>query len=203
MKSTLPHILVVDDDTRLRGLIRRYLVDNNFIVVTAENAAKARKILESLKFDLVVLDVMMPDETGIQFLNNLRKTSPLPVLMLTAQNEITDRITGLETGADDYLAKPFEPKELVLRIKSVLKRSAANTENIIPGLSTAEQELLKILNEAKGEIVSRAKLAGRLGNITERAVDVQVMRLRKKLAAIGQNLYIQTIRGSGYKISIS
>ena len=204
MKATLPHILIVDDDTRLRNLIRQYLLDNNFIIATAENADHARQILKSMRFDLIILDVMMPSETGFEFLSSLRKTSQIPVLMLTAQNEISERITGLESGADDYLAKPFEPKELVLRVKSILKRSLEVTAKQIQGLTSAEQDLLNILSTSKGEIVERTALAAQLGNISERAVDVQVTRLRKKLADLGfENLYIQTIRGIGYRLDIS
>lgn len=204
MKATLPHILIVDDDTRLRNLIRRYLLENNFVVATAENASKARQFLSSLRFDLVVLDVMMPGETGVQFLTTLRKSSQLPVLMLTAQNEVPDRITGLEAGADDYLAKPFEAKELVLRIKSILKRQTQDKLSFDGlGLTTAEQQLVEILAENKGNAISRKDLAAKLGNISERAVDVQVTRLRKKLADVpDKNLYIQTIRGMGYKLNI-
>lgn len=198
MKSTLPHILVVDDDTRLRGLIRRYLTDNDFVVVAAESAAKAREISKTLKFDLIVLDVMMPGETGVEFLSDLRKNSQLPVLMLTAQSEVSDRIKGLETGADDYLAKPFEPKELVLRIKSILKRRPSST-SLREGLTTAEEGLLAIFMERQDQIITRNELAAKLGGISERAVDVQVLRLRKKL---DKKFHIQTIRGSGYRLNL-
>jgi len=201
MKSALLHILIVDDDNRLRSLIRRYLVDNGFIAVMAPDAAQARKILKTLKFDLIILDVMMPNETGVEFLKDLRKTSQIPVLMLTAQNESADRIAGLETGADDYLAKPFEPKELILRIKSILKRQPSPIMAEMPqGLTTAEEDLLNIFIKRPNQIITRSELAISLGNISERAVDVQVLRLRKKL---DKNLHIQTIRGSGYKLNIS
>lgn len=218
MKSNLLHILIVDDDARLRKLIKRYLDDNDFVTVTAETAAKAREILQHLKFDLIVLDVMMPSETGREFLNKLRKTSQMPVLMLTAQGETSDRITGLEAGADDYLTKPFEPKELVLRIKSILKRQPKmgirfggydfdpntgvlkNAEKNIH-LTSAEELLLK--NLATNVALTREELAELLKLDSPRAVDVQITRLRKKIEHDPKKpVYIVTVRGSGYKLNV-
>lgn len=201
----LPHILVVDDDSRLRALIRKYLSENGFISASAENADKARETLENLKFDLIVLDVMMPNETGNEFLKTLRKTSEVPVLMLTAQGEPHERIEGLESGADDYMAKPFEPKELVLRIKSILRRQQPKKilfENA--GLTPSEQALVDMFIDAPNNTISRVELAEKLGGISERAVDVQVMRLRKKIEQDPKKpKYIQTLRGEGYKLLIS
>lgn len=195
----MPHILVVDDDTRLRALLRKYLTDNGFLVVSAESAASAREQLKYLSFDLVLLDVMMPQETGIEFLKKLRAKSQVPVLMLTAMAEGNDRINGLEQGADDYLTKPFEPKELVLRINSILKRvkpvSAIKVETS-GNLTTAEQHLLGQLTSQPNQAITREEIAKKNG-IDERAVDVQIARLRKKLVNPNQ---IQTVRGSGYKI---
>jgi len=204
MKSTLPHILIVDDDNRLRGLIGRYLKENGFIIAAAAGAKNAREVLKFLRFDLIILDVMMPGETGFEFLHELRKTSQIPVLMLTAQNESSDRITGLETGADDYLAKPFEPKELVLRVRAILKRQPQGKFDFAAlGLTGAELELMNILAENSGQVIARSALAAKLGGIKERAVDVQVARLRKKLAdSAEKNLYIQTVRGAGYRLKI-
>ncbi len=203
MKSALPHILVVDDDTRLRALIRKFLGENGFVTASAENAAKAREVLQYLKFDLIVLDVMMPNESGIDFLKTLRKTSQIPVLMLTAQNEPQNRIDGLETGADDYLSKPFEPKELVLRIKSILKRQKPKHNFETVGLTANELQLIEILSQKAGNVITRDELAARLGNITARAVDVQITRLRKKIEVDPKKpIYIQSIRGIGYKLNV-
>lgn len=201
MKAHLPNILIVDDDDRLRALIHKYLVDNGFVVVTAASAEAARVAMSHMTFNLVILDVMMPVETGFEFLEKLRKTSQTPVLMLTAQGEPSERIEGLEAGADDYLTKPFEPKELVLRIKSILKRGQPKKLEI-QGLTSGEEALLNILAENMGQTISRETLAQKLGNPNERAVDVQVTRLRKKLEDMGnKQVYIQTVRGSGYRLN--
>ena len=200
MKSTLPHILVVDDDNRLRALLRKFLTESGYMVVGAESAHTAREHLAYMQFDLIVLDGMMPKETGFDFLKKLRTTSDIPVLMLTAMGESADRITGLENGADDYLTKPFEPKELVLRINSILKRTTkpveSKTSDYADGLTTAEENLLSLLMAQLNKPISRAEIAAK-SNIDERAVDVQIARLRKKLK---NSNAIQTVRGEGYKL---
>lgn len=211
MVADLPHILVVDDDDRLRTLLQKYLSDNGFVVVSATDAADARQKLKSLAFDLIILDLMMPGESGLEFAEDYRKTSIVPILMLTAMGESDDRIRGLECGADDYLTKPFEPRELLLRINNILKRSQmAPTEPDAPTvismgeaafdldrgeltlsgvpvrLTTVEVQLLKALAERPGEPLSRDDLIVRTGAATDansggRAIDVQVTRLRRKI----------------------
>lgn len=217
-----PHILVIDDDTRLRELLRKFLTENGFRVTTSADAGEARKMLISLEFDLVVLDVMMPGESGLELTSGLREFSEVPILLLTAMGEPEDRIDGLERGADDYLSKPFEPRELLARIRSILRRAApqrgGQTEIVLGDhrydpvrqqllgpegpvrLTGAEARLLQVLAANPGHPISRDALQkqSRLGG-TVRAVDVQVNRLRRK---IEPNLkvprYLQTIRGQGY-----
>jgi len=211
MVADLPHILVVDDDDRLRELLRKYLSDNGFIVISATDAANARAKLASLAFDLIVLDLMMPGESGLDFAADLRTTSDVPILMLTAMGEAEDRIRGLEHGADDYLTKPFEPRELLLRVNNILKRvPQSSTKDDVPRiitmgaasfdldrgvlkiderpvrLTTVEVQLLKVLGERPGEPLSRDDLIERTGAGADasgggRAVDVQVTRLRRKI----------------------
>ena len=217
MKATLPHILIIDDDERLRRLIKKYLDENGFVAVTARDAVHAREVLQYLIFDLLILDVMMPGESGFAFLKELRETSQIPVLMLTAQGEPHDRISGLEAGADDYLAKPFEPKELSLRIKAILKRlqnefkfggftlsyGVLKKAGEIVNLTAAEEKLLKILSEKNGEVANRAELSQQLNNLSERAIDVQINRLRKKIEDNPRApVYIQSVRGKGYRLKI-
>jgi two-component system phosphate regulon response regulator OmpR len=221
--ADLPHLLVVDDDTRLRGLLARYLGEQGHIVTTAESALAARALMRSLAFDLLVLDVMMPGETGLDFARALRaQGSATPILMLTARGEAEERIAGLEAGADDYLPKPFEPRELLLRIAAILRRAAPPREEaplvrlgrwrfdparseLIAGdetvrLTDAETGLLSVLAETPGEIVSREELVERsTGAVNERSIDVQVNRLRRKIEADPRApRYLQTVRGSGY-----
>jgi two-component system, OmpR family, phosphate regulon response regulator OmpR len=224
--NTLPHILVVDDDDRLRELLRRYLSEHGFIVTSASDAADARVKMQSLAFDLMVLDIMMPGESGLEFAKHLRAEGNhrLPVLLLTAMGEPEDRIHGLEAGVDDYLTKPFEPRELVLRISAILRRAPQETaqepkQNVRFGaycfdierqrlskgdepvhLTTQEQAILALLAQRTGRPVSREELA-QAGGVTgnERSVDVQINRLRKKIEdSAGKPLYIVTARGSGY-----
>ncbi len=220
MDSDLPHILVVDDDVRLRELLRKYLSENDFFVVTASDTADARGKLENLALDLIVLDLMMPGETGLDFTNSLRKTSTMPILMLTAMGEPGDRIEGLEKGADDYLAKPFEPRELVLRIHSILRRLPRRPEippevrlgrvtfdlardelrrdGVPVRLTEVEAALLRKLAEKPGSILSREELSLNTG-AGRRAVDVQVTRLRRKIEQDPKlPRYLQTVRGKGY-----
>ena len=225
------HLLIVDDDERIRGLLQKFLMRHGFLVSSARDAAHAERILSGLDFDLVVLDVMMPGEDGISFCKRLRETRDLPILLLTAKNETDDRVAGLEAGADDYLAKPFEPKELLLRINSILRRvpptepadvapkvlhlgalrydvekgSLWQGENPVR-LTATESQLMRIFSGAPGEAMSRAKLVEDLGRdggqAQERAVDVQITRLRRKLEADPkQPRYLQTVRGAGYMLA--
>ena len=218
-----PHVLVVDDDTRLRELLRKYLSDNGYVVATAADAADARAKLAALAVDLIVLDVMMPGEDGLTLTRALRAAGGPPILLLTAMGEVDDRIRGLESGADDYLAKPFEPRELLLRMASILRRvprpevarvlrlgafawdlerSELRCGNETVRLTTAEGQLLAILAEAAGTVVERDDLAARTGTAANpRAVDVQVTRLRRKLEDDPRNpRYLQTVRGQGYML---
>lgn len=217
-----PHILVVDDDTRIRELLSRYLQDNGFYVATAKDTIEARERLAMFQFDLMVLDVMMPGETGTEYAAILRKTSDLPILMLTAMAEAEDRISGLESGVDDYLTKPFEPRELLLRVHAILKRSHTQKaeKQLIPigtlrfdpdtlqlfqdneriYLTQNEAGLLAILTAHPGETITREMLAEHMGiTINERSIDVQVTRLRQKIEPDPkQPRYLQTVRGVGY-----
>jgi two-component system phosphate regulon response regulator OmpR len=221
------HILVVDDDTRLRQLLRKYLSDNGYAVSTAGDAAEARQLLEQVAFDLIVLDVMMPGEDGLSLTRALRKgANPVPILLLTAMSEVDDRIKGFESGADDYLSKPFEPRELLLRIASILRRAPReevveaprtlklgefvwdlgrqelSRDGEVVRLTSAEVQLLAILAETPGQGLSRDDLAARTGNAANpRAVDVQVTRLRKKLEDDPRlPRFLQTVRGMGYML---
>ncbi|CCQ72288.1 response regulator [Magnetospira sp. QH-2] len=218
-----PHILVVDDDDRLRDLLKRYLGDNGFLVTAASDAADARARLAAMAFDLIVLDVMMPGETGLELVTDLHRTMDVPVLLLTAMGEPEDRISGLEAGADDYLSKPFDPRELVLRINSILRRVVPKTETVTESvrfgdihydtdreelsregepirLTSFEAQMLRILVERAGEVLSRedlTRLSGAAGG--ERSVDVQVTRLRRKIETDPRSpRYLQTVRGRGY-----
>ena len=222
------HLLVVDDDRRIRALLQRFLSENGYRVTTAGNAAEARLALNSLVFDLLVLDVMMPGENGIDFARALRVTSQVPILMLTARAEATDRVAGLETGVDDYLTKPFEARELLLRIGSILRRAApreasapvvaaqfgpftysAERGELRRGddgavrLTDRERDMLRLLVEARGETVTREALAGSGAAENERTVDVQVNRLRRKIERDPANpAHLQTVRGQGYRLLV-
>ena len=219
-------MLVVDDDTRLRELLKSFLSRSGLRVSTAGNAAAARQQLDALHFDLIVLDVMMPGQTGLEFAGELRKTSDVPILMLTAMGDPKDRIAGLETGADDYLGKPFEPRELLLRIQSILRRgrpaeppSAPDRVTFGPfqfdlalgeltqndkrvALTDAEIALLRALGAQLGEVLSRETLCKSVGGgVNERAIDVQVTRLRRKIEPDpGFPRYLRTVRGQGYRL---
>lgn len=215
------HILIVDDDDRLRALLTKYLSEQGFMVTAAAGAAEARRKLAWFVFDLIVLDVMMPGESGLSLLESLRDAPPAPVLMLSAMGDADDRIRGLETGAEDYLAKPFEPKELVLRIRAILRRALAQAEraksitfgdcrfDVAAGqlkrgqeavpLTTGEAAILRKLAENIGTPIARAELSGLISAESERAVDVQITRLRKKIGEnAGKPAYLQTVRGAGY-----
>jgi len=224
-----PHILVVDDDTRLRRLLSTFLSQNGFRVSTAGDAAEARQRLASLDFDLIVLDVMMPGQTGLDFAAELRRGGNVPILMLTAMGETKDRIAGLETGVDDYLGKPFEPLELLLRIQSILRRNrpAATPLSETPrlvrfgpmqfdlelgeltreggkriALTDAEIALLRVLAARMGEVLSRETLSRSVATaVNERAIDVQVTRLRRKIEPDPSfPRYLRTVRGQGYRL---
>lgn len=216
-----PHILVVDDDDRLRSLLSKYLSEQGFMVTAAASAAEARRKLSAFIFDLLILDVMMPGETGFELLASLNNNDT-PVLMLSAMGEVEDRINGLELGADDYLNKPFEPKELVLRISAILRRVAAQEEKTqilqfgvfrfdlanlqlkkgdeVVYLTSNEALMLKLLAQQAGTPISREDLSKLMpGSSNERSIDVQMVRLRKKIEENDSKpLYIQTVRGAGY-----
>lgn len=220
--ASQPHVLVVDDDERLRKLLARFLGEHGFIVATASDAADARAKLASLTFDLVVLDLMMPGESGLDFAADLHRGSTMPILMLTAMGEPEDRIAGLECGAEDYLVKPFEPRELLLRINNILKRAAQQevpVRDVKLGqlmfdadrgelhddgrpirLTTVEAELLRALAAKPGVALSREELIDLTGAAGgDRAVDVQVTRLRRKIEPDPREpRFLQTVRGKGY-----
>ena len=226
MEQVKAHILVVDDDTRLRSLLQRFLRENDFYVSAARDAFAAREMLKNYKFDLLIVDIMMPGETGLQFLNRLRDENNVPVILLTAMGETEDRIAGLEGGADDYLPKPFEPKELVLRIRNILKRAPQKQQDAMETLdlglclydmakkelmtkqgqiihiTPVEQLLLNILGQKSGQVFSRERLAEILGaGQSPRSIDVQITRLRKKIEKDSKNpRYLQTVRGKGYML---
>lgn len=220
-----PHLLVVDDDTRIRTLLSQFLTDKGYRVTTAATAAEARRKLEALEFDLLVLDVMMPGETGIELTRSLRETREVPILMLTALAETDSRIDGLEAGADDYLAKPFDPRELLLRVNNILKRGMTaqpvQAEQVVFGpftfhiarrelkrgaeiirLTDREQEIMVLFSERAGDTVPRHELVRNEAETGERTIDVQINRLRRKIEIDPANpVYLQTVRGIGYKLS--
>ena len=226
MTDDLSHILVVDDDLRLRSLLQRFLRESGYLVSDAKDAADARTLIAEYMFDLLIVDIMMPNETGLQFLETLRKTSRVPVILLTAMGETADRIAGLELGADDYLPKPFEPKELLLRLKNILKRAPKikvvetvsfdfgncvydtekkellSKQGGIIHITPVEQSLLQILSDKSGQIFSREELADILGaGQSPRSIDVQITRLRKKIEPDSKNpRYLRTVRGKGYML---
>ena len=225
------HLLIVDDDERIRLLLQKFLVRNGFLVTTARDAEHARRILAGLDFDMIVMDVMMPGEDGISLCRSLRDSHSTPILLLTAKGETENRIEGLEAGADDYLSKPFEPKELLLRINAILRRvpdvpeDAAAPKILSLGairydmergemwqgsdlvrLTATEMQLMKIFSAQPGQAISRAKLVEDLGRdrgqAQERAVDVQITRLRRKIESdTKQPRYLQTVRGAGYMLA--
>jgi two-component system phosphate regulon response regulator OmpR len=222
-----PHLFVVDDDRRIRDLLSRFLRGEGYRVTTARNAAEAHAKLDGLAFDLLVLDVMMPGESGFDLARSIRSTSSVPILMLTARDETESRIEGLEIGADDYVTKPFEPRELSLRIANILKRARpAPTPTIesirfgpfmfhlrrgelrrgdeIVHLTDREREMLTLLAAAPGETVPRQALGTDNGSGNERAVDVQINRLRRKVERDPANpLIVQTVRGIGYRLVVA
>jgi two-component system, OmpR family, phosphate regulon response regulator OmpR len=235
MTEPSAHLLVVDDDERIRGLLQKFLIRNGFLVSVARDGDQARRILKGLEFDLLVLDVMMPGGDGISFTRDLRRTSSVPVLLLTAKGEASSRIEGLEAGADDYLVKPFEPKELLLRINAILRRVPQARPDNQPKmlqlglvrydvdrgelwrgdtpvrLTATEAQLMRVFAQSPGLAISRDRLAGDLEKTApaetgaagqERAVDVQITRLRRKIEDDPrQPRYLQTVRGEGYMLA--
>jgi len=224
MENNRNHILIVDDDNRIRDLLKDYLSENNYIVSTAENANQARERLKYFKFDIIILDVMMPGQNGYELTKEIKKQMKVPIILLTAKGEVENRIKGLELGADDYLGKPFEPKELLLRIKNTINRnnkidlkskhSVGNAEidlnKMIINLNskskkinnTEKKVLIEMLSNP-GTTFSREEIGKVSGINQERSIDVMITRLRHKLELDPKNpKYLQTIRGSGYVLWI-
>ncbi|MET4103853.1 two-component system phosphate regulon response regulator OmpR [Roseovarius sp. MBR-78] len=231
MTEPAPHLLIVDDDERIRDLLRKFLIRHGFLVSVARDAAHARRVLAGLDFDLIVMDVMMPGESGLELTRALRETHSTPILLLTAKGETTDRIEGLEAGGDDYLPKPFEPRELLLRINAILRRmpepepeekqsrlvqmglvrydmerGELSRGGTVVKLTATEVQLMRIFTSNLRQAVSRARLVEELGRddgqAQERAVDVQITRLRRKIEADPkQPRYLQTVRGEGYMLA--
>ena len=221
MAEKLYRILVVDDDTRLRGLLTKYLDDSGFNVSMAKDTTEARELMSKTQFDLLVLDVMLPEESGMDFAEKIRENSKIPILMLTAMGDQNNRIKGLEIGADDYLSKPFEPKELVLRINNILRRVNNNKsqddlcnfgdfsfsfndlrlkkDGEYIHLTDSEARILLILCKELGKTITREKLSELCGGIDDRSIDVQITRLRRKIEQNPkQPQFLQTVRNQGY-----
>ena len=224
MNNFFAHILVVDDDDGIRSLVKKYLNENNFLVTTANSAENAYEKILVIKFDLIVLDIMMPGKSGLDFINENKKMIDTPIMLLTAKGEIDDRVKGLEIGADDYLPKPFEPKELTLRIKNIIDKTKKNNQKKIVKFDSFKIDLNKLLifrngNEFKinntekiilekminepGKTFTRDEI-GKLINLRkERSIDVIITRLRKKIEVDPKNpKYLQTLRGAGYVLWI-
>jgi len=224
MNKNIFHILVVDDDDKIRELVKQYLEKNQFLVTTARNSLDAKKKLEIIKFDILIVDIMMPGESGLSLTKELKKNNPTPIILLTAKGETQDRIEGLELGADDYLGKPFEPKELLLRIKNILsktqtpvlaeeiyigntlinlKKLSIKMNNRTIKINPQEKKVLEKMLGSPGKVFSRDDI-GKIINISkERTIDVMVTRLRQKIESNPKKpKYLQTIRGSGYALWI-
>jgi len=224
MDKYLAHILVVDDDDRIRELVKQYLLENKYLVTTAKDAFDAKNKIEIIKFDLIVLDIMMPKKSGLELTSEIKKEIDLPIILLTAKGETSERVTGLEFGADDYLSKPFEPKELLLRIRNILNKTLQknNVSKISIGnsnldlnkliinkngkkykINNTEKLILQKMIQSSGKVFSREEI-GKLININkERSIDVIITRLRQKVETDSKNpQYLQTIRGSGYVLWI-
>ena len=218
------HVLVVDDDDRIRELVKQYLEENNFIVTSAKDALDAKKKLKILKFDILILDIMMPGESGLSLTKEVKKNNSTPIILLTAKGETQDRIQGLELGADDYLGKPFEAKELLLRIKNILykiqkpilpdeiyigntiinlKKLEIKINNKIKKINPQEKKVLEKMLESPGKIFSRNDIGKIINILKERTIDVMITRLRQKIESNPKNpKYLQTIRGAGYVLWI-
>ena len=224
MENNKLHILIVDDDDRIRDLLKDYLINNNYIISTAGNAQEAKEKLKIIKFDILILDVMMPGQSGYELTAEIKKTIQVPVILLTAKGEVENRIKGLELGADDYIGKPFEPKELLLRIKNIIKnknkldlsskhfvgqaeinlnKMTINFNNKIRKINNTEKKVLIEMLSSPGKTFSREEIGKISGINQERSIDVMVTRLRQKLESDPKNpKYLQTIRGSGYVLWI-
>jgi two-component system phosphate regulon response regulator OmpR len=221
-----PHLLIVDDDTRIRNLLKQYLSENGFRVSVAANAAEARHKLGGLDFDLLILDVMMPGESGVELTKALRAEKTVPILMLTALSETDSRVAGLQAGADDYLPKPFDPRELILRINNILRRGgpppSPKAEQLVFGpytfqisrrelkkggelirLTDREQDILAIFAQRAGDTIARHELVANEAEVGERTIDVQINRLRRKIERDPSNpIWLQTVRGIGYRLNV-
>ena len=220
MEKNKFHILVVDDDDKIRSLIKQYLVEKGFLISTANNAENAKKMIEIFNFNLIILDVMMPGQSGYDLTKELKESKNIPIILLTAKGEVENRIHGLELGADDYLGKPFDPKELLLRVKNVIKmnldpnkvlsskigeaelnlnKMIIKLKNKVKKINLSEKKVLTKMLSSPGKIFSRLEI-GKIANITkERSIDVMITRLRKKIELDPKNpKFLQTIRGSGY-----
>ena len=224
MENNKFHILIVDDDNRIRDLLKDYLSENNYIVSTAENADQAKERLEFLKFDIIILDVMMPGQNGYELTKELKKKIKVPIILLTAKGEVENRIKGLELGADDYIGKPFEPKELLLRIRNIidknnkidlksthnvgsaiidLNKMTVNLDNKNKKINNTEKKVLIEMLANPGTTYTREEIGKISGISQERSIDVMITRLRQKLEVDPKNpKYLQTIRGSGYVLWI-
>ena len=224
MENNKNHILIVDDDDRIRSLLKDYLSENNYVVSTAENADQAKKRLEYIKFDIIILDVMMPGQNGYELTKEIKKQIKVPIILLTAKGEVENRIKGLELGADDYIGKPFEPKELLLRIKNIIKKNTKidlrskhkvgsaeidlnkmtiNLESKSKKINNSEKRVLIEMLTNPGKTYSREEIGKISGIDQERSVDVMITRLRQKIEMNPKNpKYLQTIRGSGYVLWI-
>ena len=224
MENNKYHILIVDDDDRIRNLLKDYLSENNYIVSAAENAVQAKEKLQYLRFDIIILDVMMPGQNGYELTKEIKQTIKVPIILLTAKGEVENRIKGLELGADDYLGKPFEPKELLLRIKNIinskskidlkskhtigsaevdLNKMIVNLNNKSRKINNTEKKVLIEMLSNPGKTFSREAIGKISGIIQERSIDVMITRLRQKLELNPKNpKYLQTIRGSGYVLWI-
>jgi len=224
MENNKNHILIVDDDDRIRSLLKDYLSENNYVVSTAENADQAKKRLEYIKFDIIILDVMMPGQNGYELTKEIKKQIKVPIILLTAKGEVENRIKGLELGADDYIGKPFEPKELLLRIKNIIKKNTKidlrskhkvgsaeidlnkmtiNLNSKSKKINNSEKRVLIEMLTNPGKTYSREEIGTISGIDQERSVDVMITRLRQKIEMNPKNpKYLQTIRGSGYVLWI-
>jgi two-component system phosphate regulon response regulator OmpR len=220
MENNKNHILIVDDDDRIRNLLKDYLSENNYIVSTAENANQAKEKLQYIKFEIIILDVMMPGQDGYELTKEIKEKNKVPIILLTAKGEVENRIKGLELGADDYIGKPFEPKELLLRIKNIINKSTKldlkskhligsaeidlnkmtiNFKNKIRKINNSEKKVLIEMLANPGTTYSREEIGKISGIVQERSIDVMITRLRQKLELNPKNpKFLQTIRGSGY-----
>ena len=218
------HILIVDDDDRIRELVKQYLNENNYLVTTANSAEQAKEKISLIKFDIIILDIMMPGQSGLEFTNENKNKINIPIILLTAKGEANERIEGLETGADDYLSKPFEPKELLLRIKNILNKTQITKQKRMVNfgntkidlnklliirekkefkINNTEKEILEKMINAPGKTFSRESIGQLINLEKERSIDVVITRLRKKIEIDPKNpKYLQTIRGEGYVLWI-